>query len=55
MSQKARLKKKRETAKGIAVKKNNNPDVVREVTKTYGNVKVTTYKKNRRNPNDKTD
>lgn len=45
MTQKARLKKKRRTVKGIAIKKNKDPEAVRKITKNYGNIQVTTYQK----------
>lgn len=45
MAQRVRRKKNRKKVIGVAIKKNNNPNVVRTVTKKYGNVKVITYKK----------
>lgn len=44
MAQKVRRKKKRNTVKGTAIRRNTNQDTVRIVKKTYGNVQVTTYK-----------
>lgn len=45
MAQRVRRQKNRKKVIGVAIKKNNNPNVVRTVTKKYGNVKVITYKK----------
>lgn len=44
MAQKVRRKKKRNTVKGTAIRRDTNPNTVRTVKKTYGNVQVTTYK-----------
>lgn len=43
MAQKVRRKKKRNTVKGTAIRRNTTQDAVRIVKKTYGNVQVTTY------------
>lgn len=45
MAQRVRRQRNRKKVVGVAIKKNNNPDTIRTITKKYGNVKVTTYKK----------
>lgn len=53
MAQKVRRQKNRNKVKGVAVKKNKNPDAVQKVTRIYGGgVTVVTYKKKGKKNND---
>lgn len=45
MAQRVRRQKNRKKVIGVAIKKTQNPNVVRKITKNYGNIKVITYKK----------
>lgn len=54
MAQRIRRQKNRNKVKGVAIRKNNNPNVGRKITVSYGNVKVTTYGRNK-NKNKKRD
>lgn len=52
MAQRIRRQKNRNKVKGVAIKKNKKPNVERKITVRYGNVKVTTYGKNKNKKRD---
>lgn len=45
MGQKIRTKKNRKKAKGVAVRKNTNPNAVQKIEKVNGGVRVVSYEK----------
>lgn len=45
MGQRIRMKKNRKKAKGVAVRKNTNPNAVQKIEKVGGGVRVVSYEK----------
>lgn len=45
MGQRVRMKKNRKKAKGVAVRKNTNPNAVQKIEKIGGGVRVVSYGK----------
>lgn len=48
MAQRVRKQKNRKKAKGVAVRKNTNPNAVQKISKVNGGVRVVSYEKKRK-------